>query len=645
MLRQFRTFNKTKIGTLFMAGIFLIGLAGFAVGDLYNVGTGKVGFSFGMDANSLAKVGDQKVSEQEMEQAMQRRLNQVREQQPEASYATISGDFDKILDALIDERTLIAFADKYGFHLSKRLIDAEIANIPAAKGLNGQFSQQAYNQFLQQQRLTDQQVRDVIAGSLLQRMLLAPVAGNARIAVAMAKPYASMMLEAREGEAAAIPVELFRAGLNPTDAQLQQYYTANRARYMIPEQRVIRFARIGAEQVAANVSDQDIAAYYNSHKADYAAKDTRTITQAVVQNQAAANAIAAKVKSGSTIAAAAGTNAAVTTITDQSRDAYAGAAGGKVADAVFSASKGSIVGPVQGDFGWVVAKVDSIKSTGGKTLDQAKPEIAAKLKESKAKEAIEDTVDKVQDAIDNNGTNFTEAAAQAKLPITQTPLIVANGTSRVDPNFKAAPELAAAIKTGFDISPSDPPEIVSAGEGNGYVLVSPGQVVPAAPAPLASIRQQVANDWINAQAMQRAHAAAAAIVAKTSRGMSLADAMKQSGVALPPSRPIAARRIQLAEAQDKVPVALQMLFTLGPGKSQLFNDPQGRGYYIVKVDKITSGNAMFQPQLISRMQTDLRDAVSQDYATEFQAAVRSDMKVKRNEDAIRALRARMSSAS
>jgi peptidyl-prolyl cis-trans isomerase D len=454
-----------------------------------------------------------------------------------------------------------------------------------------------------------------------------------------------MMLESREGEAAAIPAELFRAGLNPSDQQLQLYYAGNRARYMIPEQRVLRFARIGPEQVSgATASDQEIAAYYNSHKADYAAKDTRTITQAVVQNQAAADAISAKVKSGSTIAAAAGANAAVTTVTDQSRDAYAGAAGGKVADAVFSATKGAIVGPVHGDFGWVVAKVDSIKSTGGKTLDQAKPEIAAKLNEEKAKEAIEDIVDKVQDAIDNNGANFAEAAAQAKLPITQTPLIIANGTSRADPSFKAAPELAAAIKSGFDITPSDPPEIVSAGEGKGYVLVSPGQIVPAAPAPLANIRQQVANDWINAQAMQRAHAAAAAIVAKTSAGASLSDAMKQSGVALPPSRPIAARRIQLAQAQGQVPVALKMLFTLGPGKSQLFSDPQGRGFYIVKVDKITPGNSLFQPGLITRMQTDLRDAVSQDYASEFQAAVRNEMKVKRNDEAIRALKARMMSA-
>ena len=73
--------------------------------------------------------------------------------------ATISKDFDPLLGALLDQKALMAFADKYSFHLSKRLIDAEISQIPAAKGLNGQFNEQAYQQFLQTQHLTDPQVR------------------------------------------------------------------------------------------------------------------------------------------------------------------------------------------------------------------------------------------------------------------------------------------------------------------------------------------------------------------------------------------------------------------------------------------------------------------------------------------------------
>ncbi|HWI88594.1 MAG TPA: peptidyl-prolyl cis-trans isomerase [Sphingomicrobium sp.] len=646
MLSFFRRVSNSKIGTWIMAAILVAILAGFALADISNFGSGNIGFG-GMSSTTLAKAGDQEVGEREMSDAMQRHLQQVRQQNPNADYSTIMGDFDPILDALIEQSSLIAFGDKYDFHLSKRLVDAEIAQIPAAKGLNGQFSDQAYQQFLAKERLTDAQVRELVAGSLLQRLMLTPVAANARVSVGMARPYASMMLEEREGDAVAIPLDPFKAGLNPTDADVQQFYAANRNRYMVPEQRSLRMATIGPEQVAnASATPQEIAAYYNANQATYGQKDTRNLTQVVVPDEATANAIAAKAKGGQTLAAAAapaGSNAAVTSVSDQTRQAYASAAGDKVAAAVFSASSGAVVGPIQSDFGWVVVKVDSVKTVGGKSLAEATPEIAAKLNADKHKNAIEDIVDKLQDALDN-GSNFTEAAAAAKLPVTTTPLVFANGTSKADPNFKLDPKLAPAIKTGFEIAPNDPPEVVSLGGDRGYVMVSPAQVVAAAPAPLASIRDQVAADWLNDQALKRARAAATAIAARANQGASLADAIKQSGTSLPPVRPIAARRIQLAQAQGQVPPPLRLLFTLVQGKSQVAAEPTGHGFYVVKVTKIVPGNAMLQPSLIGQMQSELQRSVAEDYAREFLAAVRADVKAKRNEAAVQTMKTRMVSS-
>jgi peptidyl-prolyl cis-trans isomerase D len=643
MLSFFRRVSKSKIGTWVMAAILIAILAGFAVADISNFGSGNVGFG-GMSSSTLAEAGDQDVTEREMSEQMQRRLQQVRAENPNADYATIAGDFDALLNSILDERSLIAFGDKYGFRLSKPLIDAEIAQLPQAKGLNGQVSDQSYQAFLAQQRLTDAQVRQIIAGGMLQRLLIAPVAANARVSVGMATPYASMLLEAREGEAAAVPIDQFKAGLKPTDAQLQQFYTANRKRYMIPEQRVLRFATIGPDQVASvSASPQEIADYYNKNQATYGAKETRNLSQVVVPDQATANAIAARAKAGGTLAAAAapaGSNAAVTSLTDETRQAYSSVAGDKVAAAVFSAPSGALVGPLQSDFGWVVVKVDSVKSQGGKTLAQATPEIAAKLNADKRKGAIEDLVNTVQDAVDE-GSNFSEAAAKAKLPVTSTPLIVANGTSRADPNFKLAPNMSAAVKTGFEIAANDPPEVVSLGGDQGYVMVSPQQVVAAAPAPLANIREQVASDWINDQAQKRARAAADAIAAKAAQGVSLADAVKQTGVALPPVLPLAARRIQIAQAQGQVPPPLKLLFTLEQGKARVAPVPQAKAFFVVKVNKIVPGNATLQPALIARMQGELQQAVADDYAREFLAAVRTNMKAKRNESAIATLKARL----
>jgi peptidyl-prolyl cis-trans isomerase D len=604
MLSFFRRVSKSKIGTWLMAAVLIAILGGFALSDISNFGTGKLGFGLGSD--TLARVGGEQVTDREMSDAMQKRLQQVRQQNPSADYATMAGDFEPLLSSLIDQHALTAFADKYGFNLSKRLVDAEISSIPGTKGLNGQFSEQAYLAFLAQQRMTDAQVRDIIRGGLLQRLLLTPVAANGRVSVGVATPYAAMLLEARQGEAAVVPVAAFTGALKPTDADIQNYYAANRARYMVPEQR-----------------------------------DTRVLTQAVVPNQNMANAIASRAKGGAALAAAAapaGANAAVSTVKDQTRQAYASVAGDKVAAAAFAADAGAVVGPIQSDFGWTVVKVESVKKEGGKTLAQARSEIAAKLSADKRKQALDDLYNHVQDLIDN-GSNFTEVAQQAKLPVTTTPLITAAGTSRTDPAYKFPADLAPALKTGFEILPNDPPEIPAVADG--FALVSPAQVVVAAPAPLASIKDNVAADWVNAQALQRAKAVADSIAAKSN--IPLAEAVKQAGIPLPAPQPIGGRRIQIAQANGQIPAALRMLFTLGQGKSRAVADVSGRGFIVVKVDKIIPGNALIQPALIGQMQGELRQALSQDYAEQFLNAIKADIKVRRNEGAIEATKKRITS--
>ena len=642
MLSFFRRVSKSKVGTGIMAMVLIAILAGFAVADLSNFGSGNI--NLGMGSGTLAKVGDQSINERDVSDAMQRRLQDARQQRPDADYATIIGDLNPVFEALLQQKTLLAFADKYGFPVSKRLIDAEITQLPGTKGLNGQFSEQMYQQFLQQQRLGDAQVREIIAGGLLQRLLLTPVATNARVPVGMATPYASMLLEQREGEAAIVPIDAFKAGLKPNDAEVQQFYTANRARYMIPEQRILRIARIGPEQVAgASASEQEITNYYNQNRATYEPSDTRSLSQVVVQDQSAANAVAQRAKAGQALAAAAapaGANAAVSSLPNQSRAAYAGVAGDKAAEAVFAASSGAIVGPLKSDFGWAVVKIDSVKAGSGKSLEQARAEIATKLNADKRKSGIEDLVDKVQTALDD-GSNFGEAVAAAKLPVTATPLIAANGSSRTDAAYKLPPELAPILKTGFEIAPNDPPEIISLQGDSGYAVVSPGQVVPASPAPLASIAAQVTSDWINDQATKRAEAAAKQIAARANGNVSVAEAMKSVGVALPPSRPIQARRIQIADAQGKVPAAMKILFTVGAGKASMAANPQGGGYFVVKTTKVTPGNALMSPGLIGQVQGELSQAASQDYADQFIADMKREMKAKRNQEAIEAFRARL----
>ena len=639
MLTSFRRATKTKIGTLVLALFGLAIVASFAIADVSGVSLGGGGLS----RSTLVKVGGLEITDRDMDAAMQRRLTEIRQQNPAADYSSLSGDFEPLLQDLIDQRTLQAFARKHGFVLSKRLIDAEIANLPGVKGLGGQFSQQAYDAFLTRQRMTDAEVRDLIEGVLIQRLLLTPVANNPRVPIGMATPYASMLLEQREGDVALVPTSAFTAGLNPTDAQLQQFYVSNRSRYMVPEQRVIRIARIGPQQVA-NVapSDAEIAQYYRANQAAYAPKDIRVISQALVPDRNVANQIAGRAKGGMSFVEAvkpAGLTGEDISIGPQTRAEFSELAGDQVAAAAFGAPAGAIVGPIQSEFGWHVIKIDSVQTQGGKTLEQARAEIAARLAAEKRTNALADLVDKVQGAIDG-GANFDEAARAAGLPVVSTPLVTASGVSRANPDFRLPEELAPALTTAFELAANDEPVIEQLTD-NDFALVAPGQIVPAAPAPLASIRDQVRADWIQKQATDRARLAATSIASKARGQAQLAAAVNQAGVPLPPVQQVAARRLDLSKTGEKVPEALQMIFTLGQGKSSVGADPQGRGFFVVKVTKIVPGNALNQPRLIAEVQQEFREPLSQEYARQFLAAARKALGVRRNEELIAATRKRI----
>ena len=624
--------------------LFLLAiLASFAIADIGNVRSG----TFGIGGN-LVKVGDEKITDRDMSTAMQRALNRLRQQSPEATYSDLAGQFEPLLESMIDDRTLLAFAADHGFMLSKRLIDAEIASLPQNRGLDGKFSEQAYAAFLQQQQMSDADVRQLLRVAITQRLILAPAAVDAKIPLGVARPYASMLLEERQGQMALVPSSMFRAGLNPSDGDLQSFYTQNRNRYMIAEQRVLKIAKVGPETVA-NIAptEAEIAAYYKANQAQYAGSETRVISQAVVQDKKQADGIAARARGGAAFAAAAapaGLSAEDVSVGPQTRTEFTSLAGDQVAAAAFGAAKGAIVGPVKSDLGWHVIKIDDVRGASGRTLAQAHDEIVALLTTNKRKEALTDLVTRLEDQI-AEGASFAEAVAAAKLTATTTPPINSGGASRTDAAFKFPAEMQPVLQAGFGMEADSDPEVVTLPNEAGYALVAVDRVIEAAPAPLAEIKDQVRADWIERKAADRARAIADGIGKKVAGGTAIEKAVAEAGVSLPPVQPITARRLQIAQADPSVVAPLRLMFSLAQGKSRMVADPRGRGFFVVKTNRITPGDAMTNPILVAQTQVEFQRAVSDELGQQLVQAMRADQGVTRNDEAIAAAKQRITGSS
>jgi peptidyl-prolyl cis-trans isomerase D len=643
MLSTFRNFSKSKVGTFVLALFVLAIFASFALADITGFGGGALGASSG----TLVEAGEEKVTDRDFSTAMERVLASAREQNPEATYASVAGSAAELVEQLTDDAALKSFARDHNLLVSRKLVDADIASLPQTRGLDGKFNEQAYLQFLAQQRLTDATVRRLFEGDIARRLLIGPVAANPRVPVGVATPYASMLLEARRGELVFVATDRFRGGLTPTPADLQGFYNVNRQRYIVPEQRVLRIATIGPESVAGVVpSDAEIAAYYKANSATYGGRETRVLSQAVVPAKAAADAIAARARGGASFVAAmapAGLSAEDVSVGPQTRAEFTALAGAPVANAVFAAGSGAIVGPIKSDFGWHVVRIDAVRGEAGKTLAQARPEIVTKLSVEKRKEALLDRVTKVEEAIEG-GSSIVEAAKANGLTLVETPLITAAGIDRANPAYRLPAAQAPALKTGFELAADDDPVVETLPNDAGYLLVGLGRVVSAAPAPLAQIRERVASDWVAKAAADRARAVAAAIAAKVARGVPLGEAGKQGGPGVTPVQPFGATRMQLAQVPPEIAAPMRILFSLTAGKSRMVADPKGAGYFVVRAVSITPGNAATQAGLIAQVQGSFQQTAAQELAQQFTAAVRKDVGIKRNEKAIADARARLTSS-
>lgn len=159
----------------------------------------------------------------------------------------------------------------------------------------------------------------------------------------LALPYASLAKEARSGQVAIVPTAAFPAPAAPTDQQLQAYYTANRARYMIPERRVIRYAIVTPASVTAQATptDAEVQAAYRANAARFAASQTRSVSQVVVADQAAATKLAQAVRGGQALnAAASAIGLEATNFAGQTKGQLAAKTSPAVAEAAFGAQQG-----------------------------------------------------------------------------------------------------------------------------------------------------------------------------------------------------------------------------------------------------------------------------------------------------------------
>lgn len=634
MLSSFRSFLKSKVGG-FVALAFLILIAvAFAAADI----TGGGSFGGGSGGDRVATVGDRKIGTADLAQSATNQVDQLKQENPRLTIQAFvaAGGLEQALEQLIDRAAIAEFGIDSGVIASDRLVDSELAKMDAFKGVDGKFSASAFRAVLAQRGLNEAAVRQDLADGLVARQLLVPAAFGARMPGEAVNRYAALLAEERTGSIALLPAAAFAPQGEPAAAEITAFYNAQRANYTRPERRVIRYAVFG-DAAIRNVpapTDAEIAARYNANKAQYAATEYRKATQLVLPTEAAAKAVLAEVRGGKSLEAAASAKGLATAaIAPSTRAMLATQANPAVADAVFAAARGALAGPVRSPLGWAVLRVDNVDVRAGKTLEQARAEIATELAAQKKRAALSDFSARIEEEFDNGGS-LGDVVKELAIELKQTPPLTADG--RVYGATGTVPaELARVVQAAFAMEREGQPQLAEVEPGKTFIVFDVGQITASAPAPLAEIRAGVVLDYKLSKGAAAAKIAAEKVQAQAGKGIDLGAALASLGVAqLPPVDRLTINRQEFAQRGGNVPPPLALMFSMAQGTTKVLAAPGNRGWFVVSLAKIVPGNAQQIAPMLAPAGAQLSQVTGREYADQLRMAMRAAVGVKKNQAAI-----------
>jgi len=612
---------------LALLGLVVVAFAVTGIGDPFG---GKSGAPAG---TALARVGSADIGEAAFMQMFDRTLRRVRETNPKltAKDAVAQGAVGQVLDTMVVQAALDQFGKQSGVAISDRAVDGEIASVPAFQSA-GKFDQALYQRLLRQQRLTEKDLRVDARGDLLRRQLITPVVIGTRVPAKLAEPYAALLLAVRTGAVATVPAAAMPAP-PPTAAQLVTYYKANLARYTLPERRGFRYALLDGSKIGATVAvgDGEIAKYYDANRDALGGTEQRQLLQVVVPTQARAATLVATLKSGGSFATEAGKlgfAAADIDLGALSQARLASATSPAVAAAAFAAPAGTIAGPVQSSFGWHIVQVVKVIAPKVRSLAEARAEIVAKLRVTKAETALSDSVAAIEDALGSHAS-FADVAKKQGLTVVTVAPVTRDGR---DPAQRAASadalvgQLAAKV---FDADAADGATLQPLGKTL-FALLEPGTVVPPAPQPLTVVQADATAQWTMAQRLLAARRAADAVIAAVAKGASFETALAAQH--LPPPRPLQGRRLDIAQRQQ-VPPPVQLFLTLPAGATQAVAAGSA-GFWIVHVDSIAAGDSAQLPAMTASAQAEFSKQSPDELAAAFARAVELQVGSNRNPAAL-----------
>jgi peptidyl-prolyl cis-trans isomerase D len=595
---------------------------------------------FGDDANTLAKVGGEKISQQEFDGALRQQMDRYRQMmgaQFDPKMVDTPGARQELLNQLIGQHAVQAEVKRAKLGVSdltlKKNISESIAQVPGLVDAKGNVDIERYKALLAAQGMTPDMYDARVRQQLAEQQLVGAVQGTAFAPRAMTAHIAEVTEQEREVQDLTLPIADFVAQVKVTDAMVKAFYDKNSVFFAVPEQAKVEYVVFDAAAIAdqVTVSDAEVTAYYQQNQKRFTDAESRRASHiliAVKKDASAADKAAAKAKAEAVLAEVRKAPADFAKIAKaHSQDPASAELGGDldvvekgalpkpVEDAIYNLKQGEISNVVESEFGYHILTVTALKPAEVKPLDTVKGEIVADLKKQKSAKKYSELAEQFTNTVYEQSDSLKPVADKLGLKIQTADGVMrmpspALGTSPVN-----SPKFLKAIFADDALKNKRNTEAVEAAPSTliaGRVL----EYKAASKRPLAEVDAVIRQRVTQEEALKLAQKAGAEKLA----------AVKASGDA---TGFAAAKVVSRVKGDGIPPAALAAVMKADTAKLPAYVglDVPGTGYAIYRINKV---QAPATPDAAARqsMTEQIAGVVAQQEMYDYVEALKAKAKVK-----------------
>ncbi len=236
---------------------------------------------------TVAKVGDSEISEQEFQQALRDRQEQMRSMsggRVDAAFLDSPEMRFSVLEGLIQQRLLIRQGLKNGITVTDDQLRAYIAQAPVFQGDDGKFSMARYEQYLQAQNQNAAMFENRVRQDLILMQMSEAYQQSSFVSRTVAERLHRITEEQREVSRAVISTDKFASQVKIDADAARKYYESQQDEFRIPEQVRVEYVALSLEALLPQIQleQAEVKKYYEEHQREFGVAETRQASHILI---------------------------------------------------------------------------------------------------------------------------------------------------------------------------------------------------------------------------------------------------------------------------------------------------------------------------------------------------------------------------